>query len=117
MPAWKVFWTVFGTSNQLLAALTLLTITVWLKRIGKPWWVSALPAVFVMTMTVWSLLLLLRPWMAGLTNGSFRVDAISLTAIALLALAALIVAETLKAWMNTQRSGPALARFAPHRPE
>ena len=32
VPAWKVFWTLFGTSNQLLAAMTLLAITVWLKR-------------------------------------------------------------------------------------
>ena len=30
-----MFWTLFGTSNQLLAALTLLGITVWLKRTGK----------------------------------------------------------------------------------
>ena len=98
VPAWKVFWTVFGTSNQLLAALTLLTITVWLKRLGKPWWISALPALFVMVMTVWSLLLLLRPWIAGFASGVFRANAVSFTAAVLLALAALIVAEALKAW-------------------
>jgi len=44
VPAWSVFWTLFGTSNQLLAALTLVTITVWLKRTNRPWLVSAVPA-------------------------------------------------------------------------
>jgi carbon starvation protein CstA len=71
---------VFGSSNQLLAALTLLTFTVGLKRSGKPWWVSAVPAAFVMVMTVWSLLLLMRPWLVKLAGGMFRLDAVPLTA-------------------------------------
>ena len=32
VPAWRTFWSLFGASNQLLAALTLLGITVWLWR-------------------------------------------------------------------------------------
>lgn len=61
IPAWKVFWTIFGTSNQLLAALTLMTVSLWLKRSGKPWWPSAVPMVFMMAMTLWSLALLMKP--------------------------------------------------------
>ncbi|MBI2891388.1 MAG: carbon starvation protein A [Nitrospirae bacterium] len=53
--AWTLYWTLFGTSNQLLAALTLLAVTVWLKRTGRPVWFTALPMAFVMTLTVWSL--------------------------------------------------------------
>jgi len=30
-PAWKLIWPVFGASNQLVAALTLLTLAVWVK--------------------------------------------------------------------------------------
>ena len=32
---YRTFWTLFGTSNQLLAALTLLAVTVWLERQGS----------------------------------------------------------------------------------
>ncbi len=54
-PAYMQFWTLFGTSNQLLAALTLLGITVWLRRSGKPYWFTLAPMVFVTAITIWSL--------------------------------------------------------------
>jgi carbon starvation protein len=53
--AYKLFWTLFGTSNQLLAALTLLGITIWLKDSGRPYWFALLPMLFVMVITLWSL--------------------------------------------------------------
>ncbi|MBI1909817.1 MAG: carbon starvation protein A [Deltaproteobacteria bacterium] len=53
---WKLFWILFGTSNQLLASLTLLAITVWLHRVGKRYWFTLIPMVFVMIITFWSLL-------------------------------------------------------------
>jgi carbon starvation protein len=56
-PAYMAFWTLFGTSNQLLASLTLLGITVWLRRSGRPYWFTLVPMVFVMTITVWALAL------------------------------------------------------------
>jgi carbon starvation protein len=53
--AYRLFWTLFGTSNQLLAALTLLGITVWLKDSEKPYLFALIPTLFVMTITLWSL--------------------------------------------------------------
>ncbi len=50
--SFRQFWALFGTSNQLLAALSLLAITVWLRRQGKPIWYVAIPMVLVMTVTV-----------------------------------------------------------------
>lgn len=52
---YQMFWTLFGTSNQLLAALTLLAVTVWLRQRGKPYWFTLAPMIFLMTMTLWSL--------------------------------------------------------------
>jgi carbon starvation protein len=52
---YRTFWTLFGTSNQLLAALTLLAITVWLKRSGKRAWFTFAPMLFLMVITLWSL--------------------------------------------------------------
>ncbi len=60
VPAWKMFWTVFGTSNQLLAGLTLMGLTLWLKREGKAWWPTGIPAVFMLGMTMWSLVFMIK---------------------------------------------------------
>jgi carbon starvation protein len=53
--AWREFWLLFGASNQLLAALTLLGVTVWLRHTGRPFWFTLIPMAFVMTITVWAL--------------------------------------------------------------
>lgn len=53
--SWVNFWTLFGSANQLLAALTLLSITVWLYKSRKRIWFTLLPMLFVLTITLWSL--------------------------------------------------------------
>ncbi len=112
VPAWKVFWTLFGTSNQLLAALTLLTVTVWLRRTNRPWLVAALPAAFMLVMTLWSLLLTIGPWLARLLApppagaglaGQVALNWSALIASVLLALAVLVVIEALKALTRPSR--------------
>jgi carbon starvation protein len=60
VPAWRVFWTVFGTSNQLLAALTLLGLTVWLKKTKRNFLFAAIPCIFMVGVTLWALLILFR---------------------------------------------------------
>lgn len=49
------FWTLFGASNQLLAALTLLSITVWLYQARKRIAFTLLPMLFVLAVTVTAL--------------------------------------------------------------
>jgi carbon starvation protein len=56
---WRSFWTLFGTSNQLLAALSLLGICVWLKKSGRRY-AYALPMVFVAAVTLVSLVMQIR---------------------------------------------------------
>jgi carbon starvation protein len=98
VPAWKVFWTLFGTSNQLLAALTLVTITVWLKRTSRPWMISAIPAAFMLTMTLWSLILTVWPWAASLAGGTAGMNWSAVIALVLLGLALLVLVEGVKAF-------------------
>ncbi len=50
-------WPLFGTTNQLLAALTLLVITVLLVRLSRAYWYTLVPLLFVLLMTVSALLL------------------------------------------------------------
>lgn len=96
LPAWKVFWTLFGTSNQLLAGLTLMTIAVWMARAGKMWLLAALPMVFILIMTLWSLFLMMKPVFTALQAGHFPTDAVGLTAVALTVLALLLLIEAVK---------------------
>lgn len=53
--SWSRFWTLFGASNQLLAALTLLSVTMWLKQSGKPVAFTVIPLIFVLVVTMWAL--------------------------------------------------------------
>jgi carbon starvation protein len=53
--SWNDFWTLFGASNQLLAALTLLSITVWLHQARKRIAFTLLPMLFVLSITFWAL--------------------------------------------------------------
>ncbi|MDQ3089271.1 MAG: hypothetical protein M3Q78_11850, partial [Acidobacteriota bacterium] len=53
--SWRDFWTLFGASNQLLAALTLLSITVWLYQARKRIAFTLLPMLFVLVITLWAL--------------------------------------------------------------
>lgn len=66
IPAWKVFWTIFGTSNQLLAALTLLILSLWFFETGRPWLMTAIPMVFLLVSTLISLVMMMKPDMVGL---------------------------------------------------
>ncbi len=69
MPLFMVFWSIFGTSNQLLAALTLLGLTVWMYRTGKSYWITLAPMVFMMVMTFWSLSQLTREYWSAIAGG------------------------------------------------
>jgi carbon starvation protein len=53
--SWNDFWTLFGASNQMLAALTLLSITVWLYQARQRIAFTLLPMLFVLTITLWAL--------------------------------------------------------------
>jgi carbon starvation protein len=57
--AWQI-WPVFGASNQLLAALTLLAVTLILIRKKKNYLTALLPMWFMATITAWALTALLK---------------------------------------------------------
>ncbi|AUJ26875.1 carbon starvation protein A [Virgibacillus dokdonensis] len=48
-------WPLFGTANQLLAAISLMLIAVWLKRLGRNYAVVIIPMIFVMVMTLYAM--------------------------------------------------------------
>lgn len=101
-PAWLIFWNLFGASNQLLAALTLLGVTVWLWRTYHARWVLAvtgLPCVFMYVMSMWALVRILWPLVdalrAGNTSGLFG-NPVPWVALVLSGLGALMLAEAIR---------------------
>jgi len=83
---WIRFWTLFGASNQLLAALTLLALTVWLRQEGRRFAFTLLPMLFVLTITLWALVRLAAANLAA-TRGLDVELANALSAVALVGLA------------------------------
>ncbi|MCI0586623.1 MAG: carbon starvation protein A [Planctomycetes bacterium] len=97
--AYRNFWSLFGTSNQLLAALTLLGISVWLARTGRPLLFALLPMGFVFVVTATSLVL--QAWDAGTALAAGRATATLVAngavSVLLFALALFLLVEGLKA--------------------
>jgi carbon starvation protein len=52
---WIYLWQLLGGANQLMAALALLLVTVWLASVGKNWLYAGLPAAFMYVTTIASL--------------------------------------------------------------
>jgi carbon starvation protein len=53
-------WPIFGSANQLLAALALLTVSVWLYTQGKKIWFTVIPMIFMFTVTSSALVILIQ---------------------------------------------------------
>src|SRR5688500_5631385 len=88
--SWVKFWTLFGASNQLLAALTLLAITVWLHQRRQQIAFTLIPMLYVLVTTLYALLRLTLQNFSGAT-----VDPVAMvngiTSAALIALALYLV--------------------------
>jgi len=119
VPAYKHFWSLFGASNQLLAALTLIGVTVWLHRTYKArwvWFVVGIPMVWMYTMSTWALLLFIKRG-AFSKDGALQIpaDSVSWVAIVLVALALLVLAEAIRVFISPKppTTTPVLSNAAP----
>jgi carbon starvation protein len=89
LPAWRAIWPVFGATNQLLAALALLAVTVWLKRTGRTWLFAGVPMAFMLIMTMSAL---------GLLISRHGLSLIGVIASALFLLGVLLAVEAARAF-------------------
>jgi carbon starvation protein len=104
VPSWKAIWPVFGATNQLLAALALLVVTVWLTHLRRPRWFVAAPMVAMFAITLVAVAQLV--WRHGLSL-------IGAIAAGLLVLALVLLIEGVR----VLRRGPPAAPPAPVRAE
>ncbi|MBO8156133.1 MAG: carbon starvation protein A [Bacillaceae bacterium] len=50
-----LLWPLFGTSNQLLAGITLLLVSFWLRNQGRNYAPTMIPMIFLLFMTLWAM--------------------------------------------------------------
>jgi carbon starvation protein len=104
-------WPVFGASNQLLASLILLGISVWLIHLGRRPWYTIAPMVFMFVVTLWSLVTMIIPFMKslpGVARGvSFAADTIlaAVCGILLLVLSLALILEATRV-LRLQKASP-----------
>ena len=94
-------WPLFGCINQILAALVLTTVTVYLKgRGGLSWLISGIPAVFLGVMTVWAIIINQGMYM---DKGSILLQSLNLL---VLAVSIWVVGEGLVKFFKTDATNP-----------
>jgi carbon starvation protein len=57
--AFKQLWNLFGAANQLLAALSLITVSIWLLKKGKKYLFTLVPGLFMLATTIVALVVIL----------------------------------------------------------
>ncbi len=90
-------WRLFGASNQLLAAMALMAVTVWLAASGRKTIYTVIPMVFMFVVTLAALLMQIKGFAAG---GNYVLAAIAV----LLFVLALLLAYN---YVKSRRSGVA----------
>jgi carbon starvation protein len=108
IPAWKRFWPLFGASNQLLAALTLLAITVWLYRTRRAWWVwpvVGVPSAFMYLMSMWALIGFVKAgfWKPLAELRQAPGDIVSWVALLLVGLSLMLLVEAARVLIRARR--------------
>ena len=105
--SWVKFWTLFGASNQLLAALTLLAVTVWLYRARQRIAFTLAPMAFVLVITLWALV---RMTLGNLrSTKGFDIELVNGLASAALVILALYLTVTALLKLRRERAQRSLA--------
>ncbi len=59
-------WPLFGTSNQLLAGISLLIVSIWLKKLGRNYLPTLIPMLFILVMTIYAMFIqVFDKWFMG----------------------------------------------------
>ncbi len=89
---WSEIWPIFGSANQLLSAIALLTLGVWLKSMGKEHRMATIPMVFMFAVTLFALVQLI---FANLTNYILLFFSVSLFVLAIV-----LIVQSVKAFQS-----------------
>jgi len=93
IPAWRVFWAVFGAANQLLAGFVLFVVSLWLFRRKMKYLHILITTIFMLATSMFSLILLVRPTVVNILSGRFSIGPIDITAFILIGLSVFLIIE------------------------
>ncbi|MCX7015038.1 MAG: carbon starvation protein A [Candidatus Sumerlaeota bacterium] len=110
----KAMWGVFGAGNQLIGALALTVVTVWLLQRGKSFWFTLAPALFMIATSFAMLVLFLKQniqWGQGLAPAAGKGPLTAATAIMLVlafGVVAVSVVRFAKNWFELRKPIPGI---------
>ncbi|KAB7704223.1 carbon starvation protein A [Bacillus aerolatus] len=88
---WSSVWPLFGSANQMLGAIALLAISVWLIKTGVKAWFTIIPMIFMFIVTLAALLSLLQ---TNFVNGNYF---LAVSAFVLFVLCIVLIIEAWRA--------------------
>ena len=104
-PAGLILWTMFGTTNQLMASLALLVVTVYLIKARRPSWYTAVPFAFMLVITGWAMIInILEGWNAE--DPAKRAWSVVVVGALLIIVALWLAAESLVTVIRARREEP-----------
>lgn len=109
IPSYLAVWPIFGASNQLLAALSLIGLFLWVRKLNKgiiPQIIVGVPMIFMTVMTLWALILNINSWLAAINAGTRTItDPIGILSVALVVLALSLIFLSIKENLKFKTTG------------
>lgn len=112
VPAGKVLWTLFGTTNQLLAGLSLLAVSVFLYKLRRPVAYTLVPMVIMLAMSIWAIGVNLIGFWHNPQLTRLSQSLLTVVTLVILAMSLWLIAEGLAAFLR----GRGGLDFDDHRP-
>ncbi|QFT89113.1 Carbon starvation protein A [Bacillus sp. THAF10] len=100
-----LLWPLFGTSNQLLAGVSLLLISVWLKQQGRNFFFTFVPMVFIFAMTLYAMFTQVVFQWSGLGDTDANMLLFILGGV-ILVFAFWIILEAFRVFVKTDKTPP-----------
>jgi carbon starvation protein len=112
-PLWTAIWPIFGSANQLLGALCLLVLTIWLARRKRNHWVTFIPFLCIGAVTAYAFVIKLSQFWAAAADTDFQEGKLVLSVTALLFGVGLwILVESLLAFFKLGKVEGKASRFS-----
>ncbi len=109
-PAGLTLWQLFGTSNQLLAVLGLMVVSVYLYRIGRPVIYTLIPMFVMMISVSWAMAVKLREFYQGWqTSGDLTNLSLLVVGAGLAAMSIWMIIEGAATWLRLRERSAAPA--------
>jgi len=95
VPAGRTLWILFGTTNQLLAGLTLLTVSVFLYKLSRPVAYTLIPMLLMLAISIWAVIVNLAGFWSNPDLGVFDKRSLTVVTVIILGMSLWLIVEGL----------------------